>query len=365
MDLYRELREENGNILENCKRRIMQHQEIVLYGAGVSGTVISKWLQDNNIFPKAFVDSNPDKVGTLVNGIKVYQKQELGGSFGHSFIIVSCGDYAVILEELMGMGVSKDRVMYIDPKWIICPNGLREFIDNNISRLQEALELLEDDLSRNVFVNMLKYKVSYNIDYIKAVCSNWEERYFDSQLMGKKEIKNFVDAGGYTGDTVDAFIRKFSGGGYSDIYVFEPNKANMQQLRSNMENNKYHNIHMFEMGLSDKAEELYFDTSSGIATRIDKKGKEKIVCDKLDNVLGDKQVDLIKMDIEGSELRALVGSERIIKKYKPILAICVYHKPEDYYEIPIWIKKICPNYKIYFRQYELSDTETICYAIGG
>ena len=84
----------------------------------------------------------------------------------------------------------------------------------------------------------------------------------------------------------------------------------------------------------------------------------------MDNILKDKQIDLIKMDIEGAELSALSGSRKIIKKFMPVLAICIYHKPEDYFEIPMLIKKLCPNYKIYIRQYELSDTETICYAIG-
>lgn len=59
----------------------------------------------------------------------------------------------------------------------------------------------------------------------------------------------------------------------------------------------------------------------------------------------------IKMDIEGSELSALHGAEETIKKFKPRLAICVYHKPwEDLWAIPYFIKECVPSYKLYLKK---------------
>lgn len=363
MDLYKELSEKSYNPLNECIKKINEQKEIILYGAGLSGVIISDWLRKKGILPKAFVDSNIDKVGQTINSIRVYPKSLITELNQNMFIIVCCGDYAIILNELMSFGICDDRVMYIDPKWIKEPYGLRNFINNNIDKLQEAFDLLEDDLSRKVFVNMLKYRISYNVEYIKQVCSNWKERYFDKELLGERKISNYVDGGGYTGDTIEMFVEKF-GMNYKKIYVFEPNDENMRQLKKKMKKNNYHDIVTFQIGLSDKKEVLLFDTSSNIATRIDDNKGEKIECDTIDNILKGKQIDLIKMDIEGAESAALKGSSKLIKEQKPTLAICVYHKPEDYYEIPIIIKNMCPDYKIYFRQYELSDTETICYAIG-
>lgn len=68
------------------------------------------------------------------------------------------------------------------------------------------------------------------------------------------------------------------------------------------------------------------------------------------------------MDIEGSELKALFGAEEIIKLQKPKLAICVYHKPEHLWEIPLYIKKILPEYKLFFRHHTSLEYETVCYA---
>ena len=56
--------------------------------------------------------------------------------------------------------------------------------------------------------------------------------------------------------------------------------------------------------------------------------------DTIDNMIGEK-VDFIKMDIEGAEQDAIEGAQRVLlKQYNPILAICVYHKAEDWYKIP-------------------------------
>ena len=69
------------------------------------------------------------------------------------------------------------------------------------------------------------------------------------------------------------------------------------------------------------------------------------------------------MDIEGAELEALKGAEETIKRYRPKLAICVYHKPEDIVEIPKYILNINPDYKLYLRHYSDNAGETVLYAI--
>jgi len=68
------------------------------------------------------------------------------------------------------------------------------------------------------------------------------------------------------------------------------------------------------------------------------------------------------MDIEGAEKEALIGAEQIIRKVKPKLAICVYHKPEDIYELTRLIYNFNPNYKFALRQQANLLAETVVYA---
>jgi hypothetical protein len=60
---------------------------------------------------------------------------------------------------------------------------------------------------------------------------------------------------------------------------------------------------------------------------------------------GESQLDLIKLDVEGSELEALTGGLETIIKQKPHLAIAIYHKPNDHWEIPLFVNRQFPFYE--------------------
>ena len=59
----------------------------------------------------------------------------------------------------------------------------------------------------------------------------------------------------------------------------------------------------------------------------------------------------------------LKGAENIIKQRRPKLAICVYHKREDLYEIMNYLRHIVPTYRFYLRNYEESSREVVLYAL--
>ena len=96
---------------------------------------------------------------------------------------------------------------------------------------------------------------------------------------------------------------------------------------------------------------------------IDKECGDKVQVVTLDDYVYDEKPTFIKMDIEGAEMEALIGARRIIQTYKPKLAVCLYHKPQDLFEIPIYIKSLNEDYRLYIRQYANSRYETVCYAL--
>ena len=82
-------------------------------------------------------------------------------------------------------------------------------------------------------------------------------------------------------------------------------------------------------------DELYYDNITVVQT------------DTLDNICqGLNQLDFIKADIEGAELRLLDGARRVIQEFKPNLAICRYHNLFDTFKITKRIKEIDPSYEI-------------------
>ena len=100
---------------------------------------------------------------------------------------------------------------------------------------------------------------------------------------------------------------------------------------------------------------------SGITDELEP-GVVSVKVNSIDNVCAEDKVTFIKMDIEGSEIEALKGAVNVIKRDKPRLAICIYHKPEHLYEIPFLVKETVPEYKLYIRHHCDNCADTVLYA---
>lgn len=185
-----------------------------------------------------------------------------------------------------------------------------------------------------------------------------ELQYFDLPQM---DLRNeyFVDVGALDGETTKYFLDHFENG---HAYVLEPNPEQFEITKSRLMG---YGIELFPYGAYDENTALRFgvDDTDISSSRISESGTLEIEVRRLDDLLGDRPVTFLKMDIEGSELAALRGAERIIREQRPKLAICVYHKPEDMWEIPGFILNCHPDYKLYLRHYSISYTETVLYAI--
>ena len=167
--------------------------------------------------------------------------------------------------------------------------------------------------------------------------------------------------GGYIGDTL-LDLAAFWGRNWKKVYSWEPDEKNRKHLVQICKEQKYQNVEIIPYGLWNERTELHFN-QRGIGSKISESGTKVIVVDTIDNVCGNDRVTFIKLDIEGSEVEALRGAERIIRRDRPRLAISIYHKPEDYFEIPLLIREMVPEYKLYIRHHKPSAADTVLYAI--
>ena len=128
-------------------------------------------------------------------------------------------------------------------------------------------------------------------------------------------------------------------------------------------------ITLIEKPITSISNEKYYVHGNGPASCVSKnkpkKNNYKVVKGiSIDDFISDNQinkVDLIKMDIEGAELDALMGAKNTILKFKPKLAICVYHKQEDFDTIPRYIDSLNLNYKFYLKHHGITRGETVLY----
>lgn len=194
---------------------------------------------------------------------------------------------------------------------------------------------------------------------LRFVFGYFDLQYFDLHNL-RLQDEYFADVGALDGETTKYFLDHFENG---HAYVFEPNPLQFEVTKERLRD--YPQAELFPCGAYDENTTLRFDTrdvDTGSA-KVSESGDIEIEVRRLDDVLGDRKVTFIKMDIEGSELAALHGAEQIIREQRPKLAICVYHKPEDIWEIPNFVLNCCPGYKLYLRHYSISYTETVLYAI--
>lgn len=186
-------------------------------------------------------------------------------------------------------------------------------------------------------------------------------QYFDlPQLEEKRQEKEiFIDAGCYDGNTSIEFFDWCQKKGH--VYAWEPDPLNFEKCEQ-LFRSKGISYQLIPKGLWSEPKELKMKMGGDCSTITDKDWDISIGVDSIDRLI-EEPATFIKMDIEGSEFEALLGAEKMISQHKPKLAICVYHKPEDIWEIPCLIHKFNPEYRFYLRHYAFSWNETVLYAL--
>lgn len=242
----------------------------------------------------------------------------------------------------------------------------RSFIAANASKLTMAYNALADEKSKQTYIAYINQKISMDYRYLRAVKAR--SQYFDSDIIHLGKNEAFVDAGAYTGDTVDCFIERLRDNGiesYAAIYAFEPDPKNYEKLIKR----EYKNFYAYCLATSDCAGGGgLLSKGKGSSSRLAGTGISGTEgcftnIDTIDHILHDKAVTFIKMDVEGYELASLKGARETIERCKPRLAICIYHKRQDLWEIQDYIRMIMPDYQFYVRAYDDTATELVLYAI--
>ena len=196
-------------------------------------------------------------------------------------------------------------------------------------------------------------------------------QYFDLKELEDVRVKDetFVDVGCYDGLSTVAFFDWCKQNGHS--ICMEPDGRNIDRIKRIFGSKGINDYELIDKGAWSKSGRLFFDNrGDSMSSFLDSGYGDNVVGETvevevaaMDDILFDKAVTFIKMDVEGSEYNALCGARRIIEKNKPKLAICVYHKPEDIWEIPEIILDMNPDYRLYLRHYSCGETETVLYAI--
>ncbi len=222
-------------------------------------------------------------------------------------------------------------------------------------------------------LNLIGFDIKFYFSEI-AVAIDFILEQYAYKLNNKNNIeveKNDVvlDIGGCWGDTALYFAHKSGCNG--KVYSFEFIPENIKLFTKNIALNKNlaKTIELVKNPVSSaSAEKIYYkDYGPGSTISMqpfpEQTGfTETISIDDFVQSKNDIKIDFIKMDIEGAEMLALQGAIETIKKYKPKLAIAIYHSMDDFVNIPLWILDLGLDYEIFIGHYTIHTEETICFA---
>jgi FkbM family methyltransferase len=323
--------------------------DIVIFGCGSMGRYVAKGLREHDIKPLCFAVDKPDKI--YVDKVKIYSITQAATTFPGALFVVAAFQGAEVLKRLIGMGL----MVITFPKFArhYAPYLLPYYaLDNKVYLPADRVDLFADEESRTEYIGQYKWRGTLDSYYL-PLHQPIKDLYFPPDLVDIRQDEVFVDCGAYDGDTIGEF--KQHGGG--KIIAIEPDPGSYEKLIS-----KYPDIIAINQALGTKCGKIAFDAYAS-PWSASGKGESLVDCDTLDNILAGYKPTFIKMDIEGAELDALKGGCNTIKVHRPVLAICLYHRPYDIWQIPVYVHWLVPSYKLYLRRYAEDCWEEVLYCI--
>ncbi len=330
------------------------NKDIVLYGAGAFGRELATKLTQYGVTPLAFLDINakgdvlniplfhpekfPNKKASIIISIVLPEKKRLEiESYLRSLGYCDISD---------GQEIRANYILF-EKDYTVNPEDI-----------QKPLTYLSDSESKSIYLSNVSAHLER--DYSKAKQSDGVQYFAD--ISDNNRFSSFVDCGAYIGDTfldahrIDIAIKNY--------YAFEPIKENFERLEETLSQFDSVESLLFNAGVSSSSGIAYFKQDSAMGS-LDASGDIPISIIKLDDLIDIFPVapNFIKMDIEGQELNALIGAEELIKKFRPNLAICVYHFINHFWDIPNFLHSLNLGYSFYMRTYSGACMETVLYAV--
>lgn len=308
------------NFLDMMKKLKSAGRKIIAYGAGIYGNEFYPVYRDYIDF---YVDGNPEKkfVGTL----PVYPPEVLK-DYTDSYVLLAFGP------------------------------GVKQGAGG-----EEKCKTVRQ------YLRKLHFPEEQIIDLYIYGKTLLAEAYFDLPSLRWKNGGTFIDAGCFDGYSSIRYLQRDQEMGNTKpptILAFEAVSSFIPRIEENL--SPYRNqvdFHPIPFGCWDRTGSIRFHVNeSGMFFPADD-GEIEVNCTTIDEALGGSGADFIKMDIEGSEYHALIGAKETIRRYKPQLAICIYHKPEDIIQLPELILEYNPSYTLFLRHYTTKSDDTVLYAV--
>lgn len=355
---------------------------VVLMGAGGLGQRTLAGLRRAGVEPLAFADNSPARQGTIADGLRVMSPADAAREFGAraAFVVTIWGAgsshrFAHSRDQLTALGC--DVVVPFPLLYWAYPAQLLPFylqdephhVLEHATDVRGAFDLLEDDASRAEYVAQVRLRLDADFDGLAHPVAHTQ--YFPPDLYGWSPEEWIVDGGAFDGDTIREIIR-LHGDAFSHVLALEPDPANFASLEAAvgaLPPAIRRKITCEPLALAESAGVLFMDATgtagSTVATGAGGAGGAGVAVRAvpLDDLLAGQAPTTIKLDIEGAELDALAGARRTIMAHAPVIAVCVYHRQDHLWRIPLALRALRSDYAFFLRPHNEEGWDLVCYAV--
>jgi FkbM family methyltransferase len=335
------------------------NKKIVMYGMGNGADKILSVCERYGIEVCDFFASDGFVRGHKFHGKEVLSYSGIKEKYGTENIIVLLSFASSLPDVLENIYKIADECELYAPDVPVCGDTLftGKLYLKNLDKINTVRELLADEKSKRVFDAIISYKLSGDVKYLRHSHCDFSEVYRD--ILKAEDFELIADLGAYNGDTIreiKPFCPKLS-----SAVAFEPDRRSFRKLSEYAQAEDAFKVIPYKLAAwSERREMSFADDGNRNSTLVSDanmavgKGQKvvEIEANSLDNVLGGQRVDYIKYDVEGAEREAILGSCESIRKHDPALCVSLYHRSEDIWELPLMVREICPDHKLYIRRRE-------------
>lgn len=325
-------------------------KKIVMYGMGNGADKILAVCEKYGIEVCDFFASDGFVRGHSFHGKRVLSFSEVLKKYGSDNMIVLLSFASSLPDVLENFRHIASVCELYAPDVPVCSDELfcMDFAKRNADDIRRAYELFADDESRRIYEKVIYYKLTGDIRFLFDAESSKEEVYRD--LLRADSITRYADLGAYNGDTVRELYQYAPS--LSTVTAFEPDRRSFRKLSEYCDTVTEFKINTVNAAAWNEQATLVFGDEGNRNSGLFAKGKSvEVAALSLDSVLSGEAVDYIKYDVEGCESEAIIGSQNTILTHRPRLLVSVYHRSEDIFALPLQIRNLCSDYKMYLRRY--------------
>ncbi len=359
--IYDSILQEKNTFFEFIEKYKDAGKHVFLFGAGLCGNIYLELCRRYSMPLTGIVDNFKESI----KGIPVLRMEQVAQQYDLTeciFVVSAPKSQKQILETLSRYVTATQIYNFAITRYTFPQNDFfyaREYLLGHKKQLAEVYMLLADRQSKQVMENILRGRMSARYSDFESIRTG--EFYYPSDLFAFGDEEVMVELGSNDGETLEEFIRLCPS--FKRAYCFEADRVCVDQL--NRLTRPYgERIRIIPRIAWDQHETLNFICNEGDgSSQVLVQGIGELLETALVDEEVSEKISYMKMDIEGSEMRALRGSRKQIQQNKPKLAISVYHKNEDIVEIPLFLLSLRPDYRLYLRHHGWDDSDTVLYAL--